>query len=210
MKKLSRRYICVGCIVILIILFYAAMQKVVFVTNREFYNGTMGIIDTSLTEQYDNVIFSGKVTNDNSRSHGDSLVSFLRDSGYNDVIYYYSAINEENKITSQTILNGLEWMKERGVKRINLSLSTCVYNQDIASWIKNNQDIQIYASYSNLKNSIDYPAMYEDVVGCGFLNGILYKEKDVVYESNKLIICNDKIRYYNGTSYLSLYTMITQ
>lgn len=43
----------------------------------------------------------------------------------------------------------------------------------------------------NLKNSIDYPAMYEDVVGCGFLNGILYKEKDVVYESNKLIICND-------------------
>ena len=100
-------------------------------------------------------------------------------------------------------------MKEKGIKRINLSVSTCVYNQEIASWIKNNQDIQIYASYSNLKNSIDYPAMYEDVVGSGFWEKIPYKENDVVYESNEIIICNHKIRYYNGTSYLSLYTMIT-
>ena len=67
---------------------------------------------------------------------------------------------------------------------------------------------QIYASYSNLKNSIDYPAMYQNVIGCGYAKGALNKAIDNMYKSNRIIVWNNGLAYYKGNSYLSLYTML--
>ena len=67
---------------------------------------------------------------------------------------------------------------------------------------------QIYASYSNLKNSIDYPAMYQNVIGCGYAKGELNKAIDNMYKSNRIIVWNNGLAYYKGNSYLSLYTML--
>lgn len=133
----------------------------------------------------------------------------MRKCGYNSKIYYYIATDEDGKITSRTILDGLKWTQCKGIKRVNLSISSKFYNSDLSNWIKENKNIKIYASYSNLKNSKDYPAMYKNAEGSGYLNDIPYKDNDIIYNSNRILVWNKRIHYYMGTSFLSVYSLVS-
>ena len=98
-------------------------------------------------------------------------------------------------------------MKEYGVNRINISLSSKVYSTQLQEWIDNNPDIIVYASYNNKVNTFDYPAMYENVIASGEKNSkIEFKKNDVKYKSKKIISIRNK-QLYNGNSYLSLISM---
>ena len=74
-------------------------------------------------------------------------------------------------------------------------------------WIAlHRNQIQVYASYNNLKNSYDYPAMYSHVIGSGSEN-IEYKECDKKYRGN-VVVFLPKMKVYSGNSFLSLITML--
>ena len=91
-----------------------------------------------------------------------------------------------------------------------MSISSKFYSSDIESWIKDNSNIRVFASYNNLINSIDYPAMYKEVYGSGKKVDIEYKDKDYTYFTNKVIIFPNITKVYEGNSYLSLYNSITK
>ncbi len=73
--------------------------------------------------------------------------------------------------------------------------------------MENKDIITIYSSYNNKTNSLDYPSMYENVIGSGYKKEIEYKDIDMLYKSNRIIII-PKFNLYSGTSYLSLFTML--
>lgn len=127
------------------------INNFVIIRNIKFCDDSVGIIDTYISEKYDNVIEKNAVVHGKKIKHGDLLIEFLRDCGYNG---------------------------------------------------------QIYASYSNLKNSIDYPAMYKNVIGCGYAKGELNKAIDNMYKSNRIIVWNNGLAYYKGNSSLSIQSSI--
>lgn len=51
-------------------------------------------------------------------------------------------------------------------------------------------------------------AKYEFVYASGYDSRIVYKNIDLKYNSNRIILLADKIKYYKGTSYLSLLSML--
>ena len=78
------------------------------------------------------------------------------------------------------------------------------------TWIKENNDMTVYCSYNNKLNSLaDYPAMYSGVIASGSDNKIKYKDIDMHYDSNKIILINKNgLKFFEGNSFLSLYTML--
>lgn len=92
------------------------------------------------------------------------MVKFLKDINV-DNIYYFDSRTENDKITADSIISGLEWMKSNDVKYVNISLSSKKKSEELSNWISDNKDtISVYASYNNLTQSFDYPAMYDDVI----------------------------------------------
>lgn len=57
-------------------------------------------------------------------------------------------------------------------------------------------------------NSLDYPAMYEGVIGSGYDERISYKEGDIKYDKNKVVIVPRLYEVYEGNSYLSPLAMM--
>ena len=172
----------------------------------------IGIIDTYLSKEYENVEYYTLSKIDNTsknKTHGDFMVDFVRSTGYSGKIYYCSAL-KNGKINSDSIYDALECLKKQGVKKINISLSSKVMDEKIQNWIQdNNNFIQVYASYNNRLNTLsDYPAMYKNVIGSGFDERIKYKDCDRKYKSNKLIVISSSISFRTGNSYLSLVSML--
>jgi glutamate dehydrogenase/leucine dehydrogenase len=94
------------------------------------------------------------------------------------------------------------------IKKVNVSLSSKEYNQELNDWISTHKDvIQIYASYNNLINSYDYPAMYNNVIASGSNNNVEYKAIDINYKKSKIFYIPN-IKLYNGNFFLSLITML--
>lgn len=144
-----------------------------------------------------------------SETHGDKLLDYILNRKFQQKIYYYDATDEQEQITSDTIISGLDWMVENNISNINISLSTKYYDTDISTWIKIHPEIHVYCSYNNKDNSYDYPAMYEGVIGSGASKNIKYKAIDKQYYSNQMLIVNNGLHYYYGNSFLSLETMLT-
>ena len=203
--------IIMGLGIIFLIIFITAyvlifQYKLVFkVTN----NKEIGIIEGEYSYVYDNVEYN---TEPNYKAkeltHGDKMLQFLNNISNNLKVYYYDASSSDRKIDTDNILAGLEYLKEKNIKTINISLSSKVYSADLEKWIKENPDIKIFASYNNLTNSVDYPAMYENVYGSGKKADIKYKDIDYTYYTNKVIIFPQIFKVYEGNSYLSLYNAI--
>lgn len=205
--------IIMGLGIIFLIIFIIAyvlifQYKLVFkVTN----NKEIGIIEGEYSYIYDNVEYN---TEPNYKvkelTHGDKMLQFLNNISNNLKIYYYDASSSDGKINTDNILAGLEYLKEKNIKIINISLSSKVYSVDLEKWIKENPDIKVFASYNNLINSVDYPAMYENVYGSGKKEEIKYKDIDYTYYTNKVIIFPEIFKVYEGNSYLSLYNAIIE
>lgn len=173
----------------------------------EAYN--IGIIDDSLLSRKTNVIYQGEiVSKSSSYSHGETLLKYLKDKDFTGKIYYFSAQNQSGKIDSESLVKGLNWLKGNGVKKINISLSSKNKSELVEKWINDNPEILIFCSYNNQINSYDYPAMFDRVIASGSNSKIKYKENDKHYCSNKLLIINKGIHFYNGNSYLSLETLL--
>lgn len=201
------------------VIFFLVLIISVYLTNEYVlilgydYNGKIGIVDTNLNNTYDNLIIHESEYEDSEykETHGDELISFLKSIGYNDGIYYYEAVNENGKIQTENIIAGLNWMKENNVQRVNISLSSKYKNDELESWIEENSDITVYCSYNNKLNSLaDYPSMYSDVVASGSNKKIKYKDIDIHYLSNKIIVLNKDLEFFEGNSFLSLYTMLKE
>ena len=121
-------------------------------------------------------------------------------------IYYFSA-EVDGKINSKSIIRGLNELINKNVKKINISLSSKIYSDDLQNWIREHKDIKIYASYNNRINTYDYPAMYEEVIASGEYNEITkFKEIDVKYRSQNIIGLTP-LKKYSGNSFLSLVSM---
>lgn len=170
---------------------------------------TFGIIDDSLSREYNNVetLNPGMKLKDKNMSHGDNLLNFVQNNYTNYSIYYFNA-EIDGKISSESILEGLNTLKDKGVQSINISLSSKMYSQKIQDWILENNNIKVYASYNNMKNSFDYPAMYKGVIASGIEEKeIQYKDTDIKYATRK-IFCINKMNLYEGNSFLSLISML--
>ena len=197
-----------GSALILILLIIIIVHSFVFVHKCSYF-GKIGIIDDCLSNEHSNIIYyqTNKIENI-KKSHGDLLIDFLEKYNFEGNIYYFAAVDSSGKITSEQILNGLEWMYKNEITKVNISLSSAFYNKQIDEWIQTHPDVQIYSSYNNDINSVaDYPAMYENVIASGSDSRIKYKNNDSKYSSNKVIILY-KNYYYVGNSYLSLLTML--
>ncbi len=164
-----------------------------------------GVIDGCIAGEYNNVIYEGNIQKSSQGvSHGDMLIEFIQ--SYNDelTIYYYNS-EEKGKIKSENIIQGLEWMCKHKVKYVSISLSSGYYSKELDEWISAHKgELTIYASYSNEISTIDYPAQYNGVIGIGSNSRIGYKDNDVCFRSNSLLlISSDGIRIYKGNSYLT-------
>jgi len=179
--------------------------RIVFQNNNEC---TIGIIDGRYTEKLDGVVYNTMPKEEAEKTHGDNMTEFAKNLAKNTKIYYYDATDQDGKVDTNNLLLGLEYMKKNDVTVINISLSSKKYSSEVQAWINNNPEIKVYASYNNLVNSIDYPAMYNNVIGCGKREKIQYKDIDHIYSNNKTIIFPDFASVYEGNSYLSLYDAI--
>lgn len=175
----------------------------------------IGVIDTNLSiesEKYiDNTILLTNQTQFDSRetTHGDLMVEFSHLLNKDAKLYYYSAIDKKNgKITSQNLIDGLIWMKENEVKYVNISLSSKHYSKELEKWIeKNSSNMKVFSSYSNNRNTYDYPAGYSAVIGSASDSIIALKQNDVRYNSNNIIFL-PSMHMYKGNSFLSIISMM--
>ncbi|MDD4157602.1 MAG: S8 family serine peptidase [Candidatus Cloacimonetes bacterium] len=82
-------------------------------------------------------------------------------------VYPVSVLNKNGNSSISNIIEAIKWCISNQIDIINLSISTSYNDQKfkevIATAISNN--IIIVASYSNQKNTYDYPAMYANVIG---------------------------------------------
>lgn len=179
------------------------------VGTQEFSTEKIGIIDDSLNNlSFDNRVIYNSDLFQRKNSHGQELIRYLRLRGYTGEIYYYTAQDKNGKINSNAILDGLNWMKENNITNVNISLSSKKKNQELENWIREHEEMQIFSSYNNEDNSLDYPAMYEQVVASGSSQNIEYKENDRRYTSNRILLWNRGIHYFEGNSFLSLETLL--
>lgn len=170
----------------------------------------LGIIDANLSSKYDNVIYSINTEISSIKpTHGDKLISFVFDCQKNAKLYYYDASDNSGSIKTNNIIDGLNWMAENSVDRINLSLSNKVKHEELQSWIINHKNIRVYASYNNKLNSLDYPAMYNNVYATGCNPKINYKEIDIKYKNSNIIVLPNIFKKYKGNSYLSIISMLS-
>jgi hypothetical protein len=197
-------------VIIVIIVFanYVHSNYIIKIEKKNLNSRKYGIIDDALYSKRKDVIYLNSVYDEQeSFSHGEELCDFIRDNYKNYSIFYYNAeINGE--INSKGILNGLDKLESMGVKRINISLSSKIYSDDIQNWVTNHADIAVYASYNNKMNSYDYPVMYDGVIASGVSGEVVdFKKNDVKYKTKK-IISAFSLKLYSGNSYLSLISML--
>lgn len=168
---------------------------------------TVGIIDGNHVSEFSNVTYNNSKTETQEVLHGDSLLTFidLRYEGVN--VFYYDAGGNDNIISAEEIIDGLEWMLKNDIKKVNISLSSKENNANLEKWISEHKsEITIYASFNNLKNSYDYPAMLPGVVASG-VNPLEYKEGDILYKKNRFVFL-PSFKKFEGNSFLSLVSMI--
>lgn len=129
---------------------------------------TYGIIDGSLNVEHGNVLETNSIVgNADTILHGDTVLEFIERILPASSVYYYNA-EYEGIISTDTILEGLEWMLDRKVDCVAISLSGKRYSEELEKWItSHSDDVKVYASYNNLLNTFDYPAQYEKVIGVG-------------------------------------------
>jgi hypothetical protein len=185
------------------------MSNAVIIIKNTNCKYRVGIIDTSLSSKHDNVVYNENANfSSNINTHGDEMINFLFDCQENVDLYYFDATNEDGLINTDKLIEGLDWMTTNSVKRVNLSLSNRIKHNELETWILKHDEIEVYASYNNKINSLDYPAMYEGVYASGSDSRIKYKDLDFKYTSNRILILSNVFKIFNGNSYLSVLSML--
>lgn len=210
MRRNIKRKLFVICFFVILSSFFLIIHNTLYIIfeKDDSYCDKIGIIDGSLCNDLtSDIIYMGDYCG-KQNSHGEKLIELVEKSGFSGTIYYYSAENQ-GVIRSADIVCGLEWMKEQGVKKVNISMSTKKYDKGLEEWLIDNPEITVFCSYNNLANSSDFPAMYPQTIASGAKNGISRKKQDKMYPSNRVIILGkDGISFYSGNSFLSILTML--
>lgn len=198
------------CIVGIIILCLKSFMFIRPINPKNAIDTRFGVIDGHISKNYDITAKKRVNTYEEKNTHGDNVLSFLMQYAPNLDYYYYDA-EDENGLSTENILYGLEWMKDNNVDYVSISLSSKFYSDKLEEWIKDNEsEIKVYASYNNALNSLDYPAMYKGVIGIGSSKKINPKKDDIIFHTNKIIVIGNGINYYHGNSYLTPYIMIRE
>lgn len=208
MKKKKNILLVFVLLIVLIISLYA--NNIFIVPINKNSNRSLGIIDGSLFNKHNNIteIHSTISNVVSSKQHGDYILEFLSNVAPNISFFYYNA-EIGGEITSDNIIDGLQWMADLNVDCVTISLSSKHYSEELENWISNNSDkIEIYASYNNTLNSFDYPAQYESVIGIGTFEVVNSKNINILYKSNNIIVISSGLKRYSGNSYLTPYTML--
>lgn len=202
--KQKKIYILIIIIVITIPLAVAA-SKFVYVKSTDYceiglIDGKLGSFDPGVVHK----ISKQDISNlDILSTHGEEMLGFVDNYCNNYSVYYYDASDEFNQLKTTLIIDGLNKLEDTKVKNINLSFSGQLHSPQLEQKLASSSKT-IFASYNNLPNSMDFPAMYDSVIGVGVKNVIDYTENDVTYNNNILIINNNYFNRYTGNSYLSL------
>ena len=203
MKK--RVFVLITIVISLII--YIVSSYVIVLPQKDSVL-VLGIIDGDLSFTHDNVINTVPLVEEGEKQHGDMILSFIEEYNCNVDIAYYDAENN-NEISTKSLIEGLNWMIENNIKCVCISLSSDFYSEELETWINEHSDtIKIYASYNNSSNTLDYPAQHSNVIGVGADSKINYKSIDVRCKTNKIILYRQGIHIYKGNSYLAPMTMI--
>lgn len=211
-RKKTISIVCLIVILLIFILIYLVWNFLIFIGKIDS-DEKIGIIDGGLSKSYTSVVSieSESEKNVEHETHGDSLLEFIFQCNDNANVYYYNAENAEGKITNDGIVNGLNWMVENSVKKVNISLSNKKKHLELEKWIDEHKNtIKVFASYNNVHNTNDYPAMFKNVYASGTDNNIDYKSIDFHYRSNRIVMCHSlkRIMLYQGNSFLSVYSMM--
>lgn len=166
----------------------------------------VGIVDDALSTESKCVIEKNNKRLSKNTSHGDTLLDFIEDAS-NIQVYYYDALNKNGKIDSESIIDGLEWLKSKDVTFINISLSSKKISKKLEKWLNENPKIKVFSSYHNNIQSADYPSMYNNVTGSGVNSIVMDGDKDKIYRTNRIFLPK-KGKFYHGNSYLSILTML--
>lgn len=204
----KKKFIIVS-IILLTVSFLTVRSNFVFLTKNPS-NIEIGVIDSSLCSQYSisdsNLILKKKAI---TETHGDRLLKFTKNYAPNVKIVYYDASNDKGEVDTLNVMKGMDTLISKGIKRINISMSTSHYSEEFEKYLLNLPiDVEVFASYSNFDRTNDYPAMYKKVVGVGKKSVIPFKKEDITYNSSKIILISNDLKLYNGNSYLSLYEAI--
>lgn len=202
-------YITLIAVVIIAGVFFFSFNNTVILTDSKAVNTQkFGLIDGDLSYSHKNVTNMDEIDVEQSKkaSHGDSILEFLQSWRPSFSFYYYDS-EENGIISSENLIDGLEWMIENGVEYVSISYSGKYESEELKDWInKHSDEITIYASYNNYSNTLDYPAMYKKVIGVGCN---VTKKKDVSVRNNRLIVCDGiSLFRYQGNSYMAPYIMI--
>lgn len=193
-KKHYKWLVSIALTAIILIGFLVFDQGHITIVTKKCKNESIGIIDGKRSLTYNNVIANNNSIINGEKQHGDYMIEFAQNYCDDVQIYYYDASNDSGSIKTDGILDGLNWMLSKEIKKVNLSISTKLYSKELENWIKeHNKSIQLYSSYNNLLNSRDYPAMYDYVIASGNNSQINYKKIDIKYETNKIVL--DKKKY---------------
>lgn len=196
-------------IVIIILAGFSLTYTVILPLKNNESEITLGIIDGNLSMSHKNIFNSVNVLTEKEKQHGDLVLFFMEKYDSNVKIAYYDA-EKNDKITTESLIAGLNWMIDNKVNCVCISLSSAYYSEELETWInKHHEEITIYASYSNLYNTVDYPAQYANVIGVGSGSRVAYKENDTKYRTNKILLIRNGIYLFNGNSYLAPMQMVS-
>ena len=208
MFRIKTKYNIIILGIIILLITFGIINRSFTIINKSLDIETCGIIDGYGTSNPNHVIFNNlPKTLNGSSTHGDKMIQFAQKYRPNANLYYFDASDEAGIIKTENIIQGLEWMSENSIKKVNLSLSTKSYSEELSQWIQMHKNIKIYASYNNNLNTNDYPAKYDNVFASGFDSRISYKSIDIKYKNNRVILLSKNIKFYKGTSYLSIISM---
>lgn len=195
---------------IAVMIFTIFSKNIIITSVSHPVSAVCGIIDGAISDNHQNIVETNVTTlSVGSEQHGDKVINFMDSIAPSCTFYYYNA-EIDGKITTASLISGLQWMKDNNVERVAISLSSRYYSEELEAWIEDNSsEIKIYASYSNVANSFDYPAQYDGVIGVGTNDVLTKKENDILYKSCDIIAFTLKPGIYSGNSYLTPYAMLT-
>jgi len=114
-------------------------------------------------------------------------------------IYPLKILDDKGRSKVNKVIEALDWCIENNIDLINLSFSTNILNSELFEKINEVSDsgIIVVASYSNLNNTYDYPAMYNNVIGVKATKAKkIIVNNDIVYAyGNKVVTTNNNGEY---------------
>ncbi len=113
---MKKKYIYIAGMII-VILVLVVNKKNLFV-KQVSTKSTIGIIDGSISSPFKEHIIFGSFSdnnnnnNENNESHGENMIDFAQNFNKKIEIYYFDATNNDGKISTEAIIEGLDWFKE--------------------------------------------------------------------------------------------------